>query len=86
MYWLTASGFSLGQILLLKVPPARAALNIPELIKHPSQEQKKEEGGLITTVKESKYMLYTDIIASYPAIPKAKKKSVTRLHLLSSCV
>ena len=44
----------MGQILLLKLPKVRAGLNIPELIKHSSQEQKKKEGGLITSVKESK--------------------------------
>ncbi len=55
MYWLTASSFSMGQILLLKVPRVRSALSIPTLVKHPPSE-KESEGvgkGFFAAVKEN---------------------------------
>ena len=36
MYWLTSSFFSLGQILLLKVPAVRTGFGIPTTVNDPS--------------------------------------------------
>lgn len=36
MYWLTSSFFSLGQVLLLKVPSFRSTFGIPTIIHHPT--------------------------------------------------
>jgi len=59
MYWLTASTFSMGQILLLKFPQARAALGIPKLVQHPPPQpqqlgEKKQGEGFFSTLKQSK--------------------------------
>ena len=55
MYWITASMFSTGQILLLKIAWMRRALGIPDRVKHerkPEDELKK--GGFFAALKESK--------------------------------
>ena len=59
MYWLTASTFSIGQILLLKFPQARAAFGIPKLVHHPPPQpqqlgEKKQGEGFFSTLKQSK--------------------------------
>ncbi len=53
MYWLTASGFSMVQILLLKLPRFRSALGIPPLVKHPPSAKESEGKGLLASVKEN---------------------------------
>lgn len=54
MYWLTASGFSVGQILLLKVPRVRSALGIPALVTHPpTKKESGEAKGFLASVKEN---------------------------------
>lgn len=54
MYWLTASCFSMGQILLLRIPRVRTALGIPKTVKHsPQDEKQKQGGGIIATVKDN---------------------------------
>lgn len=56
MYWLTSSIFSMGQILMLKVPAIRSTLGIPQIIKHPppGTEEGKPQKGVMETLKQSK--------------------------------
>ncbi|KAI9262094.1 60Kd inner membrane protein-domain-containing protein [Sporodiniella umbellata] len=44
IYWITSNVFSIGQILALKSPSMRKALNIPLLIKRPAELQKDTKG------------------------------------------
>ncbi|KAI8059936.1 60Kd inner membrane protein-domain-containing protein [Gilbertella persicaria] len=44
VYWITSNLFSIGQILALKNPSIRKALNIPQLIKRPEELQKNTKG------------------------------------------
>lgn len=56
MYWLTASLFSMGQILLLKVPSVRSSFGIPKVVKHPTPSDDgtgRPGSGLMKKFKES---------------------------------
>ncbi|KAI8640597.1 60Kd inner membrane protein-domain-containing protein [Parasitella parasitica] len=44
VYWITSNFFSIGQILALKNPAVRSALNIPKLKKKPEELQKNTKG------------------------------------------
>ncbi|KAL7318626.1 hypothetical protein PS15m_001844 [Mucor circinelloides] len=44
VYWITSNFFSIGQILALKNPAVRNALNIPKLKKKPEELQKNTKG------------------------------------------
>ena len=44
VYWITSNFFSIGQILALKNPSIRSALNIPKLVKKPEELQKNTKG------------------------------------------
>jgi len=56
MYWLTSSAVSMSQIVILKVPSVRKALNVPEIVKHPAQEASEEDTkGLFSKVKEREW-------------------------------
>ncbi len=52
MYWLPSSLYSIGQILLLKVPAIKARLGIPEIIVNP-QSSAANSKGFFETFKES---------------------------------
>ena len=61
MYWLTASVFSLTQILILKIPSIRVGLKIPPIIKHPQPATAGNAGGrpgsgIINQLKECKHI------------------------------
>ncbi|KAI8337637.1 60Kd inner membrane protein-domain-containing protein [Chlamydoabsidia padenii] len=51
VYWITSNMFSIGQILALKSPSVRSALNIPQLIK-PAKELTKESKGFMENFKD----------------------------------
>ena len=57
MYWITSSLFSMGQILILKVPSIRSALGIPKLIKHETASGTggAPQEGVLKKLKESEY-------------------------------
>lgn len=54
-YWLTSNCFSLGQVLLLRLPAIRQKLNIPERIKHPASALPQNE-GFIQSVKKGEFL------------------------------
>ncbi|KAI8059317.1 60Kd inner membrane protein-domain-containing protein [Gongronella butleri] len=51
VYWLTSNVYSIGQILALKNPGLRKALNIPQLIK-PAKELQKDSKGFMDNFRE----------------------------------
>ncbi|KAI8093188.1 60Kd inner membrane protein-domain-containing protein [Halteromyces radiatus] len=51
VYWITSNIFSIGQILALKNPSIRSALNIPQLIK-PAKELQKDSKGFMENFRD----------------------------------
>ncbi|ORZ06012.1 60Kd inner membrane protein-domain-containing protein [Absidia repens] len=51
VYWITSNIYSIAQILALKNPSVRSALNIPQLIK-PAKELQKESKGFMENFKD----------------------------------
>lgn len=54
-YWLTSNCFSLGQVLLLRLPAIREKLNIPERIKHPASALPQND-GFIQSMKKGEFL------------------------------
>ena len=46
MYWTTTSIFSLGQVIILKVPRIRKWLHMPVIVKHPKPPPEQSLGFL----------------------------------------
>lgn len=51
IYWITSNAFSIAQILALKSPSVRSALDIPQLVK-PAKELQKESKGFMENFKD----------------------------------
>ncbi|CAO3615304.1 unnamed protein product [Cunninghamella blakesleeana] len=51
VYWVTSNIYSLGQVMALKNPSIRKALNIPQLIK-PAKELQKDSKGFMENFKD----------------------------------
>lgn len=54
-YWLTSNCFSLGQVLLLRLPAIREKLNIPERIQHPASALPQND-GFIQSIKKGEFL------------------------------
>ncbi|RCH97737.1 Mitochondrial inner membrane protein oxa1l [Rhizopus azygosporus] len=55
VYWITSNLFSIGQILTLKAPSVRKALNIPLLKRKPEELQKNTKGFMENFREQQKY-------------------------------